>query len=117
MAGWRQENWVLDFDGVRYEIESYVIFSFQLAAIFSRVSTCLKCLFRAVSSLDASLPPRSGRNKSTGFPQALLSPAVRYTVSKINASTSRLNNRELVELYVEDERPKAVFLQVSPGFA
>lgn len=82
MVGWRQENWVLDFDGVRYEMESYVFFFFQLAAIFGRVSTCLKCLFRAVSSLHASLPPRSGRNKSIGFPQALLSPAVRYVQDK-----------------------------------
>lgn len=117
MSGWRQENWVLDVDGVRYEIESYVNFFFQLAAIFSRVTTCLKCLFRAVSLLDAFLPLCSGSDKSIGFPQALLSPAVRCTVSKINASTSWLNNRELVELYVEDERPKAIFLQVSPGFA
>lgn len=32
MAGWRQENWVLDFDGVRYEIESYVFFFFSASS-------------------------------------------------------------------------------------
>lgn len=72
---------------------------------------CLKCLFRAGSLLDAFVLLCSGSNIS--FAQALLPPAVIYTVTKIKISTPWLNKGEFVEVYMMAERPKATFLQVS----